>query len=149
MGLMKKLSIIISILLLSCSAVVAESNEPKKEEIVLDYQLVNHIEFELVFSQSEEQYCVYFYSKTCGHCELLKSDIISFALEDNEPFYFVDFTDLHFYGSKKDLTGVSSIEDFYIFGTPFLIVINNRAIIEYYYGVNLIREYIASKKSQS
>ena len=146
---MKKLLFVITFLLLSCSNTNLEIVEPKEEEPQLDYQLIDHIEYETIFSQPEEQYRVYFYSKTCGHCEILKKDILSYALSNIEIVYFIDFTDLHYYGNKKDLTGICSIDDFYIFGTPFFVGINNGAIKDYYYGVNQIREYIASKKSES
>ncbi len=144
---MKKF-IFISLLLISCSSNISVNiSEPiiNKEYSYDDVSTM--IEFEDIFNQIEEDYLIYFFSTTCGHCEALKQEIISFYSLNIITIYFVDCTNKDVYGNKKDLTGVFSLEEFYIFGTPFLINIISGVINNYYYGVSQIKEYISSKIS--
>lgn len=95
-----------------------------------------------VFLQEENDYLVYFYSERCGHCNEIKQDVISFYLKDLINMYFV-CTDIEaVFGQSKDLIGVNNINDFYIFGTPFLSRISSYCVSEYYVGSTQIRNYI-------
>ena len=100
-----------------------------------------------VFKQEENEYSVYFFSQTCGHCKELKKEILSYYFGNYEQLYFVETSEDTVFGSPSDLVGVNSIECFYIFGTPFLINIESGAVSNYYAGNTKIREYIASKTS--
>ena len=104
---------------------------------------VHLINWNDIFVQCEDYYLVYFYSERCGHCKEIKQDIISYYFKDINPLYFV-CTDIEVeIGPSKDLIGINNIDDFYIFGTPFLIEITNREISNYYAGQAQILEFIS------
>lgn len=95
-----------------------------------------------VFNQSETDYLVYFYSERCGHCNEIKNEIISYYYSTDNKLYFV-CTDIDsVIGPVKDLTGIDNIDDFYIFGTPFLIRIYEFMVKEYYAGTKAILNFI-------
>ena len=94
------------------------------------------------FNQIEDEYIVYFYSETCGHCNSIKQDVISFYLKEYIPMYFV-CTDLGVvYGKNKDIVGVDNIDEFFIYGTPSLCEINSHKVESYYVGEKEILDYI-------
>ena len=100
-----------------------------------------------VFNQNEDDYLVYFYSESCGHCNEIKQDVISFYLEDIYPMYFV-CTDIEVVlGPKNNLVGIDNIDDFYIFGTPFLLNLVDHAVSSYYAGANEVKDYISILKN--
>ncbi len=95
-----------------------------------------------VFTQEEDDYLVYFYSERCGYCNDIKQSIISFYLEEKAEMYFV-CTDIEaVFGQSTNLTGVDSIDEFYIFGTPFLIRLLDHRIESYYVGSKQILNFI-------
>ena len=135
----KLTSLVIPLLLL-----VGCSNAKKQEPENHNYHEIrnNLIDWVDVFNQLEHDYIVYFYSERCGHCNSNKNDIISYYLTTDNKMYFV-CTDLDaIFGSQKDLRGIDNIDDFYIFGTPFLIRLQEYVVSEYYAGTNAILNYI-------
>lgn len=138
---MKKLSsLVLPLLLLSGCA----SNN--KQETIHNYHEIKDrlIEWNTIFEQPEENYLVYFYSERCGYCNELKQDIIKFYLADYVPMYFVCTDYDVVVGPRSDLTGVDKIEDFYIFGTPFLTRLKLNKVANYYVGLSEIKEYISA-----
>ena len=102
-----------------------------------------------VFVQEEDDYLVYFYSERCGHCKEIKQDIISFYLEDIYSMYFV-CTDIEVtFGPNKNLAGIDNIDDFYIFGTPFLLNLVEHKVSAYYIGANEVKEHISILKNKN
>lgn len=100
-----------------------------------------------IFTQEENNYLVYFYSERCGHCNEIKQDVISFYLEDIYPMYFV-CTDIEVVlGPKNSLVGIDNINDFYIFGTPFLLNLVDHKVDSYYGGASEVKEYISILKN--
>ena len=134
-----KLILFLSLLLASCS--VTQTKQP----IIYEYEYVSHIEWDSIFNQKEEDYLVYFYSVNCGHCKELKGEIINYYFTNKETMYFVCTDQYVVFGSSSDLTGINSINYFYIFGTPFLIKLHDKEIVNYYPGVAKIREYIETQ----
>ena len=81
-----------------------------------------------IFSINKENYYVYFFSKTCSHCESLKSFIIEYALS-NEDIYFVESSEATVFIEDSSKTiGLSSIENFGILGYPSLVKISDKLI---------------------
>ena len=136
---MKKIISLVIPLLLLCSC-----NANKSQPVTHNYHETKEslIPWSDVFSQTEADYLVYFYSESCGHCNEIKQDVISFYLKELIDMYFV-CTDIEAnFGPTKDLIGVDNIESFYIFGTPFLTRIADYQVTEYYVGAKAIRNYI-------
>lgn len=135
---MPKLKSLVLPLLILCSC----SNEPAPIFHNYDDIKDNLISWSDVFNQ-EGDYYVYFYSERCGHCNDIKQEIINLYLEELVNLYFV-CTDIEaMLGPIKDLHGVNSVDDFYIFGTPFLVEINNCYVVDYYIGSEEIRGFIS------
>lgn len=134
---MKTYLFFIPLLLLSCSSA------NKTEDKIYDYDDVDtHISWGEIFVQEEENYSVYFYSKTCAHCLEIKQDFLQYYFTNKEKIYLVESNEDTKIGPVTDLTGIDSIDDFYIFGTPFLINLENHTISNYYGGTKQILEYI-------
>ena len=136
---MKKLiSLVIPLMILSsCQASETKKVEHNYHEIRDD--LIDWVE---VFNQPEHDYLVYFYSERCGHCASIKSEVISYYLKNIKRMYFVCTDYDAIYGPQADLRGINNIDDFYIFGTPFLVELFEHTVIEYYAGTNAILNYI-------
>ena len=135
-------------LLLSIASLVGCSTPKTSEKATYDYDdIQTHIEWNEVFSQSDSDYLVYFYSLTCGHCKEMKEDILSYYFKNKPVMYFVETSnskDARF-GPGGELKGISDVDNFFIFGTPFLIRVITKKVSEYYSGVKQIRDYINMK----
>lgn len=115
------------------------------EQIVHNYHEIKNrlISWNDIFIQEEKTYLVYFYSERCGNCNELKQDILSYYFKDITPMYFV-CTDLEVViGKPIELIGISDINEFYIFGTPFLTLINEQSVADYYVGKDQILDFIS------
>ena len=137
---MKKLSCLAIPLLLLTGC----TNNTKPKKVVYNYHEIrdNLIDWVDVFNQIEHFYLVYFYSERCGHCNSIKSDVISYYLKNIKRMYFV-CTDIDaVFGSQSDLIGINNITEFHIFGTPFLIRLVEHKISNYYVGASAILDFI-------
>lgn len=140
---MKTYLFFIPFLLLSCSSA------NKTEDKIYDYDDVDtHISWSDIFIQEEENYSVYFYSKTCSHCLEIKQDFLQYYFTNKEKIYLVESNEDTKIGPVSDITGVNSNDSFYIFGTPFLINLKNHAISKYYGGTKQILEYIENQSNK-
>ena len=134
----KALSLVLPILLIT-------GCEPKKQvqKEQHNYHEIKDrlIDFANVFDQAEFDYLVYFYSERCAHCNEIKNDVITYYLNSDKDMYFV-CTDLDVvFGPQSDLTGIDNIDDFHIFGTPFLVRMVEHKVNEYYAGTRAILSY--------
>ena len=122
----------------------------KSDPVTYDYSDVETqiIDWCDIFSQLEDNYSVYFYSVTCGHCAEIKQSILSYYFLNKEVMYFSRTSEETVFGTKTDLIGVSDLEDFHIFGTPFLINVTNHTVSNYYAGVSEITNYIEKNTKQ-
>ena len=137
---MKKLLFVIIVLLCTSCNKTKNTTDTSK----YDYPKDVTIKWDDIFSLESDNYLVYFYSLTCSHCRDLKQEILTFYYERQPLMYFVNTNDKGVFGKTKDLRGIDSVDDFYIFGTPFLIRIKEYKVSDYYPGVTSIREYIHS-----
>ena len=128
---MRKLLILVSSLLLCCC-----SSKPV-EAIEYDYSDVGDLTicWDGIFNIQSDQYYVYIYSSTCGHCNEIKQDVISYALMNFNSLYFVSFNknipiiDDRYYPIGKD-----NVEDLGIVGTPSMFLVVNHIVKENYVG---------------
>ena len=118
----------------------------------LDYQITSdkQIGWNELFDINQPRYMVYFYSEYCGYCKLVKQEVLSYFMKDIDEMYFVNVTNEKAIYKSNDglLIGTKSINDFYIFGTPFLVEITNRTVTNWYAGVESIRLYIDTRMGQ-
>ena len=91
-----------------------------------------------IFFIDKENYYVYFFSRTCGHCNNLKPFILKKAKE--EDIYFVESCEeIVFSEDVSSTIGLTSIDGFAILGYPTLIKIEEKTITKNLGGIPLIR----------
>ena len=134
-------------------------------ELNLNYEDFNKITPVEFFTQSEENYGVYFYNETCNECEKIKDIILNFtnniknSTTSLENIYFLEATIVNLnqmsyyfevYQDKnpskenynKVTIGVDNLNDFTYYGYPTLYILNKNAINSVYLGANSILQYI-------
>ncbi len=96
-----------------------------------------------IFEPSEDYYQIYFYSERCGHCNDIKQDILNYYFKSITAMYFVCTDYEVILGPKSDLTGIDNVDEFYIFGTPFLVEFKDHKVDNYYVGKEQIISFIS------
>ena len=89
-----------------------------------------------VFSIQENEYYIYYYQESCYHCHVIKSKIISFALNSEVSFYFVEVIEDYGFLSrtKEDTIGTNDPLKAFALMTPQLSLVKNGYITETYIG---------------
>ena len=90
-------------------------------------------------------YFVYFYSRTCGHCQKIKNLIIPMIIE-REFCYACEASNEHQICSKPQ-TGLFSEIDFCILGYPTMIEVLNGELVDFASGENEVLSFFNSKHS--
>ena len=133
---MKRLFALIALLITSCIPTTNKAYIPKQ------------ITTQNLFNMDDYQYLTYFYSEYCRHCQNIKDEIDDFAKNTEIAFYYfcVDDQEITYFNNKDGVIGVSALHNFYIVGTPSLVLFTNNTITEYYLGETEILEYISFAK---
>ncbi len=119
--------------------------QEEKIKIEYDYDDVSElkIDWKDAFLQAKTEYFLYFYSEYCGYCELIKNQIISYVLDSEDAFYFVEYTGEIPLTSNTELTiGADSWDQFAIRGTPTLAKIENKKVVCNICGTNDILSFL-------
>ena len=136
---MSKLEKLLISLLILCSC-------SKQQEIIFhNYDEIRNsqISWENIFINEDDDFFVYFYAEKCGYCNEIKQSVLNFYLKNLVTWYFVNCDYEIRIGPTKDLTGIDNSDDFYIFGTPFLIRLQYQVVTDYYVGSQQILDYIS------
>ena len=136
---MKKLKFILLPMLMMCSC--AEQTEI----VIHNYHEIRNslISWENIFFIEDDEFFVYFYAEKCGYCNEIKQSVLNFYLKNLCVFYFVNCDFEIKTGPIIDLRGIDNLDEFYIFGTPFLVKFEYRAVTDYYVGSQQILDYIS------
>ena len=139
----KKSLLICGLIIISVSC--SKSSKESISSIIYDYDLTQDktIEWNDLFNQNPDFYYVYVYSPKCGYCNDIKQDVLNYCFNLSSSMYFVCTDNDIVIGPPKDLVGLNNIEEFYIFGTPFLIEVKERAVANYYAGKEEILAFIS------
>lgn len=110
-----------SILLSSCSSYPASKTFLNYSySDVLKFQ----ISYESLLKMKDFEYFAYIYSANCLHCESIKNEVISFALEEKYPMYFITYTlDIPVLQHIESTINQNTLDKVGILGTPSLIQI--------------------------
>ena len=142
------LSLSLLVLVSGCQP-INEEDPKEKESVQYEYSITadHQIKWNNILSKSESRYMVYFYSEFCAYCKQVKQDILMYYSKNIDEMFFVDTVKEKAVYKNNDglLIGTKNINDFYIFGTPFLVEITNYVVTNWYAGVDSIRLYIASR----
>lgn len=97
-----------------------------------------------IFGMEQCSYYVYFYSRTCSHCNDLKPFIIPKIIERND-IYLVEASEQDVILEDISVTiGVSSIENFGILGYPSLVKIEEKVVTKNIAGNNPIKNELTN-----
>lgn len=97
-----------------------------------------------IFGIEQSSYYVYFYSRTCSHCNDLKPFIIPKIIERND-IYLVEASEQVVILEDISVTiGVSSIENFGILGYPSLVKIEEKVVTKNIAGINPIKNELTN-----
>lgn len=91
-------------------------------DVILEYDSFNTIDdYAYIQTQEEDQYLVYWYSETCYHCTIIKTDILEFAYanEAGIKVYFMD---------AATTIGTNYIAG--LVGTPSMIIVVDGIIVD-------------------
>lgn len=130
---MKRILFIATMLLLSS----CHETELPNEERVYDYKDVQDrfIEWKDVLAQEKENYFVYVFSYSCGHCKDIKQDILKKTIIDGWDIYYVEYTsDILIVDSNMPYIGITDYQKLGIIGTPTLFEISSGAVKDRFTG---------------
>ena len=135
----------LSIIMIGCKS----NNKSEKYSIKIeyDYQDVEnlHIKWKDCLSQIENNYYVYIYSETCGHCKEVKPYILKEAIEGMNRIYFISYTnEIPIITNEENLVGASDYTNLGIRGTPTLFEIEEGMLSSCYTGSSLIIETLTN-----
>ncbi len=136
---LKKLLLLCFVLfnLLSCGKPQDDSKIFDKEKLTIAYD-------DKIFSLLESEYYILFYSPKCKAClDTLKFIEYKYN-EKNFDIYLINILESTVAYDKQNITNLNcnSIEDFYLFKTPYLITIFQECIVSEVGGFNEIRTYL-------
>ena len=123
------------------------SQEEEFDEKKRDYSEISHLKivWSDIFSQSENEYFVYFYSLYCSHCNSIKNFMIEEALGGNKKIYFSQASAEHVISEQKaNQTNVKMLEDLAIKGYPSIIKIVNKVVTKNVAGETAIKSLLNS-----
>ena len=112
----------------------------------LDYDSLSNkmISYQELFNQNQEDYYVYIFSYSCGHCEGFKEEILP-IIYNNRNMYLLEYSkDIKVSSYVDDTIGASSIDDVYILGTPTLLEIKDGILVTNVAGKTEIRKIVLS-----
>lgn len=149
--LFKKAYLLFAVMLTSCfsngptSTKTSSKSIPTSSVAEASYDDVKDktIYWSNIFSINEDDYYVYFFSKTCSHCQSLKDFVIKKALEKGN-IYFVESSDQDvFLKDVSSTIGLTNIEGFGILGHPSLVEIIDKTIVKNIAGTQSIRSELS------
>lgn len=120
-------------LLTSCQAEPTSSSIHRYEYSEVESKMISYLD---VFNVSETNYYLYYYQVDCYHCHGIKSKVISFALSNEEPFYFVEVKEDYGFISrtKEDTIGTNDPLKAFALMTPQLSYVRDGIISGTYIG---------------
>lgn len=117
----------------SCSPAQSEQNS-KNGVFQFNVKDEEHIFWSELFNQKENHYLVFFYSDYCLHCHQIIEDVLIFSHQNILKIYFVDTksqnTEVPLKINVDDTLGITDITDFAIVGTPTLVEIEKRILMQ-------------------
>ena len=88
------------------------------------------ITWDEIFNIEMKDYFVYFFQRTCSHCQNLKNKIIEEALKRENIFFYEDSGETKFASDTSYTIGLTSVDSFAIQGFPSLIEIVDGKIVK-------------------
>ena len=111
-----------------------------------DYEDISNltISWSEIFDISMTHYFVYIYSKTCGHCQKIKQDVLSYAMSHDDLYFVVYDKTIPIVEDVNNTIGKTNYEDIGIKGTPTLLEIFEHELISNIAGTTAIIETLTN-----
>ena len=127
------------LLILPITAILILGCSPNKEAKAIEYDYSDVADLTIcwndILSVESDKYFAYIYSPTCGHCNEIKKDVITYALVNKGTLYFVPFNKMIPIIIDRTLPlEKDKVEDLGIVGTPSMFLIANHVVKENYVG---------------
>ena len=118
------------------------SNDPL---IVYEYEELEEklISWDDIYQIELSHFYVYFFSRTCGHCQRIKNLVIPILLR-RKIYYACEMSKEHNICSTPKLGHLKEV-DLCIIGYPTIIEIKNGAFVKYASGENEVLSFLNSK----
>lgn len=143
---MKQILLLSVMCLLLCSCQKAKKVDAKTYDYDDEEMTRYAIDWKGVFVQSEKDYFVYVYSKTCGYCNEIKQKVLSKVIEENPKIYLVEYSEkVPIITDSKSIIGKQNIEEIGIVGTPSLFEIYNYVLVDNIVGGKAIIETLTNR----
>ena len=129
------------LLLTGCSSSSTSSSIHKHEYSEIIDKKISYLD---VFNVEDSNYYLYYYQEDCYHCHGIKSKVISFALNSESAFYFIEVEKDYGFISRTKEDTISTNDPMKAFAlmTPQLSLVDNGYIKETYIGVEEILNII-------
>lgn len=113
-------------LLFSCLGV---RNKENKESFDYGDFVNSQLSWEELFSPAKPLYFVYIYSLTCGHCQNIKDEILTWGKEREDIFYLIEYEKgIPITRNTSETIGAYVYSDVKILGTPTLLEIMDKRL---------------------
>ena len=99
-----------------------------------------------VLKQEENNYLVFIYSETCGHCHDMMDEIIDFAKSEILPTYFINTRNSNIPITKEIHENILDINELSIIGTPTILEIENKVVIKNIAGIDKCLSFLIDKR---
>jgi len=140
------LPLAMSVVVMSCSPVKDITNSKntfEQQEIVINSQ-ISWLE---ALNQPQNNYLIFIYSETCGHCHDMIDEIIDFAESGILPTYFINMQKYQIPISYEIKDNVSDINELSIKGTPTILEIENKVAMVNISGIDKCLTYLIDKRT--
>ena len=140
----KLLFLLLTPLLISCQK-EQQITPIEEEKTILDYSdfLDLHLEWKNLFFPAKSLYFVYIYSISCGHCNQIKDDVLTFINKEKESFYLMEYSkEIPTSNNVAETIGKEKVEEISILGTPTLLNISNGSLALNVAGEKEILDYL-------
>ena len=110
-----------------------------------EYEDLNEklIKWSDIYTIERNHFYVYFFSRTCGHCERIKNLVIPMLL-NRRIYYACEASEEHQICYNPEMGHLTQI-DFCIRGYPTIVEIQNWALVRYASGENEVLSFLNSK----
>ncbi|MCQ2815180.1 MAG: hypothetical protein MJ227_02680 [Bacilli bacterium] len=132
-----------ALFLIGCSKQNIECQNQPKTWHTYDEISELKIEWKMSFSLAKPQYFVYIYSESCYFCHEIKNEVIGFALEHFDMFYFVEYCEeIKILNDVSETIGKVESDEMGILGTPTLLLFKTKTLMVNIAGSNKILYYL-------
>lgn len=131
-------------LLFSCSSGNGEDVDPTIPHHSYEEVSDKMINWTDTFTVSHNDYCVYFFSRTCKYCDAIRDEVIDVALKRATKIYFCNDNAIETdrYLDVESTIGEGDISHFKIKGFPSIIEVSNHLVKSHHPGRNEVLNFV-------